>query len=283
MKAICFYFQIHQPFRLKRYRFFDIGNDHYYYDDFANDEIVSRIAQRSYIPAAETLLRMIESGGGKFKCAISVSGTALEQFEQYVPELIDLFKKLANTGCVEFLSETYAHSLSSLVDPDEFANQVKVHDEKIKELFGQTPTVLRNTELIYSDDIASQIHAMGYKGVITEGARHILGWKSPNYVYSAASAPSLKILLKNDKLSDDISERFSNTAWDEYPLTADKYIDWIASTPTEEQFVNLFMNLEVIGDFQPRETGIFQFLEALPRFAEERGMSSKLRRKSSER
>lgn len=272
MKAICFYFQIHQPFRLKRYRFFDIGNDHYYYDDFANDEIVSRIAQRSYIPAAETLLRMIESGGGKFKCAISVSGTALEQFEQYVPELIDLFKKLANTGCVEFLSETYAHSLSSLVDPDEFANQVKVHDEKIKELFGQTPTVLRNTELIYSDDIASQIHAMGYKGVITESARHILGWKSPNYVYSAASAPSLKILLKNDKLSDDISERFSNTAWDEYPLTADKYIDWIASTPAEEQFVNLFMNLEVIGDFQPRETGIFQFLEALPRFAEERGI-----------
>ncbi|MBD5300898.1 MAG: polysaccharide deacetylase family protein [Bacteroides sp.] len=272
MKAICFYFQIHQPFRLKRYRFFDIGNDHYYYDDFANDDIVTRIAQRSYIPAAETLLRMIEATNGKFKCAISVTGTALEQFEQYVPEFIDLLKKLADTGCVEFLAETYAHSLSSLADPEEFANQVKVHDEKIKELFGQTPKVFRNTELIYSDELAPQILDMGYKGVITEGAKHILGWKSPNYVYCAASAPKLKILLKNNKFSDDISDRFSNTAWDEYPLTADKYIDWIASTPAEEQIVNLFMNLEVFGDFQPRETGIFQFLEALPRFAEERGV-----------
>ncbi len=272
MKAICFYFQIHQPFRLKRYRFFDIGNDHYYYDDFANDDIITRIAQRSYIPAAETLLRMIEAGNGKFRCALSISGTALEQFEQYAPEFIDLLKKLADTGCVEFLAETYAHSLSSLADPEEFANQVKVHDEKIKELFGQTPKVLRNTELIYCDDLAPQILAMGYKGVITEGAKHILGWKSPNYVYCAASAPKLKILLKNDKFSDDISDRFSNTAWDEYPLTADKYIDWIASTPAEEQIINLFMNLEVFGDFQPRETGIFQFLEALPRFAEERGI-----------
>ncbi len=272
MKAICFYFQIHQPFRLKRYRFFDIGNDHYYYDDFANDDIITRIAQRSYIPAAETLLRMIEAGNGKFRCALSISGTALEQFEQYVPEFIDLLKKLADTGCVEFLAETYAHSLSSLADPEEFANQVKVHDEKIKELFGQTPKVLRNTELIYCDDLAPQILAMGYKGVITEGAKHILGWKSPNYVYCAASAPKLKILLKNDKFSDDISDRFSNTAWDEYPLTADKYIDWIASIPAEEQIINLFMNLEVFGDFQPRETGIFQFLEALPRFAEERGI-----------
>ncbi len=272
MKAICFYFQIHQPFRLKRYRFFDIGNDHYYYDDFANDDIITRIAQRSYIPAAETLLRMIEAGNGKFRCALSISGTALEQFEQYVPEFIDLLKKLADTGCVEFLAETYAHSLSSLADPEEFANQVKVHDEKIKELFGQTPKVLRNTELIYCDDLAPQILAMGYKGVIIEGAKHILGWKSPNYVYCAASAPKLKILLKNDKFSDDISDRFSNTAWDEYPLTADKYIDWIASTPAEEQIINLFMNLEVFGDFQPRETGIFQFLEALPRFAEERGI-----------
>ena len=272
MKAICFYFQIHQPFRLKRYRFFDIGNDHYYYDDFANDDIVTRIAQRSYIPAAESLLRMIETSKGKFKCAISVTGTALEQFEQYVPEFIDLLKKLAETGCVEFLAETYAHSLSSLADPDEFINQVKVHDEKIRELFGQTPKVLRNTELIYSDELAPLIQSMGYKGVITEGAKHILGWKSPNYVYNAASAPKLKILLKNDKLSDDISDRFSNTSWEDYPLTADKYIDWIASTPAEEQIINLFMNLEVFGDFQPRETGIFQFLEALPRFAEERGI-----------
>ena len=272
MKAICFYFQIHQPFRLKRYRFFDIGNDHYYYDDFANDDIITRIAERSYIPAAQSLLKMIEDSKGAFKCAISVTGTALEQFEMYVPEFIDLLKQLADTGCVEFLSETNSHSLASLVDPEEFAIQVRNHDAKIMRLFGQKPNVFRNTELIYCDEMAPQILEMGFKGVITEGAKHILGWKSPNYVYSAASAPKLKILLKNDKFSDDISERFSNTSWDEYPLTADKYINWIASTPAEEQIINLFMNLEVFGDFQPRESGIFQFLEALPRFAAEKGI-----------
>ncbi len=272
MKAICFYFQIHQPFRLKRYRFFDIGNDHYYYDDFANDDIVTRIAQRSYIPAAESLLHMIEQSEGRFRCAISVTGVALEQFEQYVPEFIDILKKLAATGKVEFLAETYAHSLASLTDPDEFAEQVKLHDEKIRLLFGQTPTVLRNTELIYCDELAPQIYSMGYKGVITEGAKHILGWKSPNYVYSAADCPALKLLLKNSKLSDDISFRFSNPEWDAYPLTADKYIDWIASTPPEEQIVNLFMNLETFGELQHRDSGIFQFLEALPRFAAERGI-----------
>ena len=215
---------------------------------------------------------MIEAGNGKFRCALSISGTALEQFEQYVPEFIDLLKKLADTGCVEFLAETYAHSLSSLADPEEFANQVKVHDEKIKELFGQTPKVLRNTELIYCDDLAPQILAMGYKGVITEGAKHILGWKSPNYVYCAASAPKLKILLKNDKFSDDISDRFSNTAWDEYPLTADKYIDWLASLPEQEQVVNLYMSMETFGSFLPKDSGIFDFMRALPRFAKEKGV-----------
>lgn len=272
MKAICFYFQIHQPFRLKRYRFFDIGNDHYYYDDFANDDIITRIAHRSYIPAAEALLRMIENTGGKFRCALSITGTALEQCEQYVPEFIDLLKKLADTGNVEFLAETYAHSLSSLIDPEEFAAQVRAHDEKINELFGQKPKVFRNTELVYCDEMAPMIYDMGYKGCITEGAKHILGWKSPNYVYSAASCPKLKLLLKNDKLSDDITFRFSNPEWDAYPLTADKYMDWIASTPAEEQVINLFMNLETFGEMQPRESGIFQFLEALPRFAAERGI-----------
>ena len=272
MKAICFYFQIHQPFRLKRYRFFDIGNDHYYYDDFANDDIVTRIAHKSYIPAAEALLRMIESSKGKFRCALSISGTALEQFEQYVPEFIDLLKKLADTGNVEFLAETYAHSLSSLIDPEEFAQQVKSHDDKIFELFGQHPKVLRNTELIYCDEMAPMIYDLGYKGCLTEGAKHILGWKSPNYVYSAATCPKLKLLLKNDKLSDDISFRFSNHEWDAYPLTADKYIDWIANTPAEEQVINLFMSLETFGEIQPRESGIFQFLEALPRFAEQKGI-----------
>ena len=273
MKAICFYFQIHQPFRLKRYRFFDIGNDHYYYDDFANDDILDRIAHNSYIPACVSLLRMIEETKGAFRCALSVTGVALEQIEQHVPELLELLKKLADTGKVEFLAETYDHSLASLADPEEFRIQVQLHTDKIKELFGQTPKVFRNSELIYSDDIAPQILAMGFKGCITEGAKHILGWKSPDYVYCASTAPKLKLLLKNDKLSDDISDRFSNTAWSEYPLTADKYIGWIADTPEEEQVFNLFMNLETFGEFHRRDSGIFQFLEALPRFAAERGVS----------
>lgn len=272
MKAICFNFAIHQPFRLKRYRFFDIGNDHYYYDDFLNDDIVTRLAEQSYIPAAQTLLRMIEQSGGAFRCSISITGAALEQLEQYVPEFIDLLRKLAETGKVEFVAETYAHSLASLFDPVEFEEQVKVNCERINSLFGVKPKILRNTELIYCDDLAPQILAMGFKGCITEGAKHILGWKSSNYVYSAASAPKLKLLLKNSKLTDDIAFRFSDTSWDAYPLTADKYIDWIASTPAEEQIINLCMNLETFGGMQPASSGIFQFLEALPRFAAERGI-----------
>jgi len=270
MKAICFYFQIHQPFRLKHYRFFDIGNDHYYYDDFANDDIITRIAHRSYLPANETLLEMIKENGKRFRVAFSISGTALEQLEQYVPEFIDSMKELAATGCVEFLSETYAHSLASLEDPEEFNEQVKAHDAKIEQLFGQRPKVFRNTELIYDDDIASMVYAMGFKGAITDGAKHILGWKSPNYVYSAASAPKLKLLLKNGKLSDDIAFRFSNTDWASYPLTADKFINWIAELPQEEQLVNLFMNYDTFGELQPRESGIFEFMKALPRFAADR-------------
>ncbi len=272
MKAICFYFQIHQPFRLKTYRFFDIGNDHYYYDDFSNDDIITRIAQRSYLPANAMLLDMIKQYGKAFKVAFSISGTALEQLEQYVPEFIESMKELATTGCVEFLSETYAHSLSSLEDPDEFVDQVKNHDKKIYQLFGQHPKVFRNTELIYDDDISSMVQSMGFKAAITDGAKHILGWKSPNYVYSSATAPKLKLLLKNSKLSDDITFRFSNPEWSSYPLTADKYIDWIANLPEEEQIVNLFMNYETFGELQPRETGIFEFMKALPRFASERGI-----------
>ncbi len=272
MKAICFNFEIHQPVRLKRYTFFDIGNDHYYYDDFLNDDIIARIAERSYIPAARTLLKMVEDTKGKFRFSISISGVAIEQLEQYVPEFIDLLRQLAATGKVEFVAMPYARSLASLTDPEEFAEQVKFHSEKIQQLFGVKTKVLRNTELIYSDEIAPQIVAMGYKGVMTEGAKHILGWKSPNYVYSAASAPKLKILLRNAKLSEDIAARFSDTSWAAFPLTADKYIDWIAQTPADEQIVNLWLNLETFGGQQPAETGIFQFLEALPRFAEERGV-----------
>ncbi len=273
MKNICFYFQIHQPFRLKRYRFFEIGNDHYYYDDFANDDIITRIAHRSYIPMADTLLTMIKESGGAFKCAISITGTAIEQLQIYVPEFIDKLKALADTGCVEFLSETYAHSLSSLKDADEFVRQVKSHDKLIKSLFGQKPKIFRNTELIYDDEIACLVASMGFKGAITEGAKHILGWKSPDFVYNAASAPGLKLLLKNDKLSDDISRNFNNHEWSEYPLTADKYIDWIAGLPEDQQIVNLFLSMETFGEFLPAESGIFDFMRALPRFAAERGIS----------
>lgn len=272
MRVICFYFQIHQPFRLKTYRFFDIGNDHYYYDDFGNDDIITRIAHRSYLPANQMLLDIIKQYGKSFKVAFSISGTALEQLEQYVPEFIDSMKELAATGCVEFLSETYAHSLASLEDPDEFAEQVKAHDKKIYELFGQHPKVFRNTELIYDDDISAMVQSLGFKAAITDGAKHILGWKSPNYVYSSAMAPRLKLLLKNSKLSDDISFRFSNPEWPSYPLTADKYIDWIGQLPQEEQIVNLFMNYETFGELQPRESGIFEFMKALPRFAADKGI-----------
>ncbi|MEG0253227.1 MAG: polysaccharide deacetylase family protein, partial [Muribaculaceae bacterium] len=174
MKAICFYFQIHQPFRLKNYRFLDIGNDHYYYDDFANDDIITRIAHRSYLPANAMLLDMIKANGKNFKVAFSITGTALEQLEQFVPEFIESMKELAATGCVEFLSETYAHTLASLTDPEEFRLQVKEHDKKIFQLFGQHPKVFRNTELIYSDEISQMVTAMGYKGAITDGAKHIL-------------------------------------------------------------------------------------------------------------
>ena len=272
MKSICLYFQIHQPFRLKRYRFFDIGKDHYYYDDFANDDIITRIARNSYIPAVEAMTEMVRTSGGKFKVALSISGVALEQLEMYVPELIDSLKELAKTGCVEFLSETYAHSLSSLTDIEEFRAEVKAHDEKIYNLFGQQPKVFRNTELIFSDEIAGMISGLGFKGVITEGAKHILGWKSPNYLYNSMASPRLKMLLKNDKFSEDIARNFSNYEWSDYPLTAEKYISWIKGLPEEESIVNLFMNCEVLGESQPRETGIFEFFKALPRFAEDAGI-----------
>ena len=272
MKAISFNFEIHQPMRLKRYRFFDIGNDHYYYDDFLNEDIMIRLAEQSYLPAARTLLQMVKDTKGAFRFAITITGDALEQFEQYVPEMIDLLKKLADTGKVEFIAMPYAYSLASLVDPEEFALQVKVHSERIEELFGVKPTVFQNTEMIYSDDIAPQILAMGFKGVITEGAKHILGWKSPNYIYTAATAPKLKIMLRNPKLSEDISMRFNDHNWDEFPLTADKYMDWIASTPEDQQIINLDMSLGTFGDLQPLSSGILKFLEALPRFAKERGI-----------
>lgn len=273
MKTICFYFQLHQPFRLKRYRFFDIGKDHYYYDDFANEDIIRRIADLTIIRANSMLLDMINEHKGKFKVAFSISGIALEQLEIYVPEAIDGFKELVKTGCVEFLSETYAHSLASLKDPVEFQLQVKAHAEKIKLLFGQEPQVFRNTELIYSDEISDLIYQMGYKGMITEGAKHILGWKSPNYLYASATNPKLKLMLRNSKFSDDLTFRFSNYDWTEYPLVADKYINWINALPDTEQLINLFMNYETFGSLQRVDTGIFEFFKALPKYAFDKQIS----------
>ncbi|MDR0332641.1 MAG: glycoside hydrolase family 57 protein [Dysgonamonadaceae bacterium] len=270
MKTICFYFQIHQPFRLKRYRFFNIGRDHYYYDDYANEDIIQQIAERSYIKANRMLLDLIKQYKGKFKVAFSVSGLALEQLEIYAPEVIDGLRELAKTGNVEFLAETYSHSLAALYDPIEFRNQVTLHADRIEMLFGKKPTVVRNTELMYSDEIAEMVYDMGYTKMITEGAKHILGWKSPNYVYQAASQPKMKLLLRNNRFSDDITFRFSNYSWSEYPLTAEKFISWIAATPPEEQVVSLFMNYETLGNMQPAHTGIFDFIKALPRFAFEK-------------
>lgn len=270
MKSICFYFQIHQPVRLKRYRFFDIGSDHYYYDDFANEDVIEKIAGRSFLKSNALLLEMINENKGKFKVAFSISGVALEQLEVYVPEAIDGFKELARTGCVEFLAETYSHSLSSLYDHEEFANQVKAHSDKIELLFGQRPKILRNTELMYSDEISGLASQMGYEGMITEGAKHLLGWKSPNYLYCSAANPGLKLLLRNSKFSDDIMFRFSNHDWNDFPLDAAKFISWLNALPDSEQLINLFMNYEAFGCWQAKETGIFEFLKAIPKYALEK-------------
>lgn len=270
MKNVCFYFKIHQPYRLKRYRFFDIGNDHYYYDDFADDDIITRLAETSYLPMCDTIMEMIKENG--FKCAISVSGTAIEQLQMYVPEVIDKLRALADTGHVEFLAGTYAHSLSSLEDPEEFIREVKLENDLLFNTLGVRPRTFANTELIYDDDIAMLIKSMDFNSCLTVGAKHVLGWKSPNYVYSAATAPELKILLTNDKLSYDVASNFNNPEWPEYPLNADKYIDWIADLPAEEQVVNLYFSMDTFGSFLPSTTGIFQFMKALPRFASQKGI-----------
>jgi alpha-amylase len=264
MRTICLYFQVHQPFRFRRYRFFDIGNEHYYYDDYSNESILNKVAQKCYLPTNELMLDLIQKHEGRFKVSYSISGIAMEQFRLYAPEVLDSFKRLADTGHVEFLSETFDHSLSSLKGKKEFERQVKAHKALIKDNFGQVPKVFRNTELIYSDDIGAMVASMGYKAMLTEGAKHVLGWKSPNYLYCNAINPKLKLLLKNFKLSDDIAFRFSNQGWEGYPLTAEKYVNWLNETPAEEEVINLFMDYETFGEHQWRETGIFDFLEALP-------------------
>ena len=263
-KTICLYFQVHQPDRLRLYRFFDIGKDSWYYDDFANKTILRRVAERCYLPANELMLELIRQHKGAFKVSYSISGVALDQFEKYAPEVIDSFKELAKTGCVEFLAETYAHSLASLVSQEEFIAQVKKHALRIETLFGQKPKVFRNTELIYSDEIGATVAQMGFSGMLTEGAKHILGWKSPNYIYTNAINPRLKLLLKNFQLSDDIAFRFSDRSWANWPLTSDKYVTWLSKSLEKDDIVNLFMDYETFGEHQQSSTGIFQFLKHLP-------------------
>ncbi|HEX3009312.1 MAG TPA: glycoside hydrolase family 57 protein, partial [Bacteroidales bacterium] len=247
MKTICLYFQIHQPLRLKRYRFFDIGNDHYYYNDYTNESTLRRVTESCYLPATKALLKAVNDNKGKFRFALSVSGMALDQFELYAPEVIENLRALANTGCVEFLSETDAHSLASLASKEEFTKQVMSHKEKIKKYFNQDPKVFRNTELIYSDQIGNDIYDLGFEGMITEGARQVLGWKSPNFLYCSALNPRLKLLLRNFRLSDDISIKFANKNWNEYPLTVEKFKHWLDLLDPKEENVNLFFDFEALG------------------------------------
>ena len=258
-KSICLYFQVHQPTRLRLYRFFDIGKDSHYYDDFANRTILRRVAQKCYLPMNQLVLELITKTKGKFKVAYSISGSALEQFQRFCPEVITSFKALADTGKVEFLAETYYHSLASLGSDSEFKLQVAKHAAKIEELFGVKPAAFRNTELIYSDGIGELVYEMGYKTMLTEGARHLMGWKSPNYVYTCETQPKLKLLLRNYNLSDDIAFRFATNK-----VTADQYVGWLKESAKEGDIVNLFMDYETFGEHQAADTGIFEFMRALP-------------------
>ena len=274
MKTICLYFEIHQIIHLKRFRFFDIGTDHYYYDDYANDTSISNIAENSYIPALKTLIEMARNSEGAFKVALSLSGVGLEQLERYAPQVIDLLQELSETGCCEFIAEPYSHGLASLAPNGEksFREEVKRQVDKINQLFGQKPKIFRNSSLIYDDEIGGLVADMGFKGVLTEGAKHILGWKSPHYLYHCAVNPNLKVLTRDYKLSDDISLRFSNSSWEAYPLMADKYMDWIAESPEDDGVFNIFMELCALGIYQPLSSNILEFMKNLPHAAKERGI-----------
>ena len=273
MKTNCLYFQIHQIIHLKRYRFFEMGTDHYYYDDYANEQGINEVAERSYIPALKTLIEMAKEYEGMFTVALSISGVALEQLEIHAPAVIELLHELNATGCCEFICEPYSHGLSSLANEDCFREEVEQMRRKVKDYFGQEPKVFRNSSLIYDNEIGGIVASMGFKGMLVEGAKHVLGWKSAHYLYHCAENPNLKLLMRDFKLSDDISLRFSNSEWSEYPLFADKYIDWIASLPENEQVINIFMELSALGIAQPLSSNILEFLKALPVCAKQRGIT----------
>lgn len=261
MTNVCLYFQVHQPFRMRKYNVFDIGHNNQYFDERKNKEIMQKVAKKCYLPANRALRNLIAKHRD-FKVAFSISGTAVEQFQKYAPAVLDSFEELAATGAVEFLNETYHHSLASQHDAQEFAEQVRMHQRLIKEHFGQKPTVFRNTELVYDNNLAKTVEDMGYKAVLAEGAERVLGRKSPNVVYRPTTAKRIRLLLKNYRLSDDIAFRFSDKNWSGYPVTAKKYADWLA--PIIGDSINLFMDYETFGEHQWEDTGIFTFLTRLP-------------------
>ena len=264
MPSVCLYFQIHQPCRLGAYSVFDIGNRHDYFDEDSNERICKSISAKCYLPANDLILKLIRETEKEFRISYGISGVALDQLALYVPEVIESFQTLSETGAVEFASETYYHSICYLYNKDEFVTQVKRHKQEIEKLFGQSPTVLRNTELIYDNDLAGLAEDMGYIGILAEGADAILGWRSPNFVYRPANTERIKLLLRNYKLSDDICFRFSAHDWDQWPLTAEKFARWIDSINGAGHVVNLFMDYETFGEHQSADTGIFQFLRRLP-------------------
>ena len=273
MKTVCLYFEIHQNIHLKRYRFFDIGTDHYYYDDYENARSITETAERSYVPALEALIEMAKANPGEFKCAFSLSGCAIEQLENHAPQVIGLLQELNETGCVEFLAETYSHGFSSLKNEEIFRDEVQRLCKKVKLLFGQEPKIFRNSALIYSNEIGELVASMGFKGMLAEGAKHVLGWKSPHYVYNCCRNPKLKLLLRDYSLSEDISFRFNDSSWSEYPLFAETYADWVAKLPEQDQVVNIFMELCALGIFQPLSSNILEFMKALPAQFKQRGIT----------
>jgi len=264
VSSICCYFQVHQPDRLGRYTVFDVGTGRSYFDETLNGEVCRRVAAKCYRPTNALLLRLIEALGGRFKVAFSLSGVAVEQLRRWAPDVIDSFRALADSGCVEFLAETYWHSLSFLYDEVEFERQVAEHHHLMVDLFGQGPTVFRNTELIYSNALAQAVERMGYEGVLADGVDAVLGWRSPNFVYRPVGTERIRLLLKNYRLSDDIAFRFSARDWADWPLTAEKFAAWLSAAARTGQTVNLFLDYETFGEHQWPETGIFEFLERLP-------------------
>jgi len=263
MPSVCFYFEVHQPYRLRPYGALQVGRDHEYFDDKLNAEVLRKVADKCYLPANNSMLRLIERTDGRFRISYAVTGVAIEQMKKYAPEVMDSFVRLADTGAVEFVAETYYHSLAALYDKDEFRAQIDMQIDLMKKEFGQTPRVFRNTELIYNDEIGQFIADLGFDAMLCEGADDILDWRSPNFVYKVAGR-EMRLLAKNYKLSDDIAFRFSNRAWAEYPLTAEKFAGWVHGHSGAGDVINLFMDYETFGEHQWKETGIFDFLERLP-------------------